>query len=285
MCFNRFDLFLERLPWVPTFYAVVDDRVAADIAETINEMVGLVRWAFLPDLHPAGVDFRTFVSARPNLLWLHPDRLSFSDDLPYCGINKSVTNVGLQVLHYLGVREIYLVGVDMDYALPQSTNRHNARDVTGTSDDDPNHFDPRYFGAGSKYHVPRLEETLLKYRGAADFFSKRGTKVYNAGVGGKLDVFPRVRFETLFPLDRRDEVRLALSVVGIEADADSLARAVPDATPATSIEDFGARTVITSATVGASLVAQVIVDYLPIGPVQDELLFVRRSVLGQGSSQ
>ncbi|MEX2375899.1 MAG: 6-hydroxymethylpterin diphosphokinase MptE-like protein [Dehalococcoidia bacterium] len=215
ICFNRFHLMFERLAWRPDMYAVSDDRVAFDIAdELVQEVLPEVDYAFFPDIHPFNVDFRTIIPARDNVYWMYLDRLDFSDELPYAGMNKTVANVAVQVLAYLGFNPIYLIGVDMSYARPQSVSEVNARDWTSTADDDPNHFDPRYFGQGRKYHNPRIDETRERYLRARDFFNARGVEIVNAGVGGELDVFPRVPFRSLFgEIDAASELELLREAV------------------------------------------------------------------------
>ncbi|MBZ0198923.1 MAG: hypothetical protein K8H86_03580, partial [Ignavibacteriaceae bacterium] len=80
---------------------------------------------------------------------------------------------------------------------------NSKRNLTSIKDDDPNHFDPRYFGAGRAYHKPRMEETFLRFEQAKNFFDKLGVEIFNAGIGGKLDSFPRVNFSDLFSILKR----------------------------------------------------------------------------------
>jgi len=279
MCFNRFNLMFERLSWRPTFYSVIDDRVLHDMAGEMEAVLREVEYAFFPDLHPYNIDFTKLLPASPNTYWLHLDRLTFSDDLPWCGINKTVANVGLQVLAYLGFAEIYLVGVDMSYQQQASVSHNTPRDVTAAADDDPNHFDPRYFGAGRKYHQPRMDETLEKFAEAKSFFDERGVKVMNAGVGGSLEVFPRVEFQSLFDLSPLEELRRLLAPTGRAPRSETLRDAVPEAValrPGTPWPS-GAVAVICTASDGASRIPKVIFDYVPYGPFGDEYLFLRRS--------
>ncbi len=215
MCFNRFHLMFERLAWRPRFYAISDDRVAFDVGhEVARDVLPLVEAAFFPDLHPYNVDFRKVIPDRDNVYWLYLDRLDFSDDLPYAGMNKTVANVGLQILAHLGFNPIYMIGVDMSYSKPASVVEVSSRDWTATKDDDPNHFDPRYFGAGRKYHAPRMDETRQRYVRGKEFYDARGVDVINAGVGGELDVFPRTQFRELFSdVDNDAELELIAEAV------------------------------------------------------------------------
>lgn len=280
MCFNRFDLMFERLAWRPTMYTVVDDRVAKDSADRINEIVRKVEFAFFPDLHPYNVDFTRFIAPGDNVYWLHLDSLLFRDDLPRCGINKTVANVGLQILGYLGFTKIYLLGVDLDYQRHGSVIAHSPRDLTATADDDPDHFDPRYFGAGHRYHQPRMEETFARFSEAREFFKARGVQIKNAGVGGRLDLFPRVDLHHLFPdVDRSTELCWLLEPVGLRPVGGSLAETFPQATRISepSEWDAAAAEILTSAAVGPSIVPRAIFTHVPLGPLGDEYAFVRRA--------
>ena len=58
--------------------------------------------------------------------------------------------------------------------------------------DDPNHFDPRYFGAGKTWHDPKLDRVLVNYRLAGEVYRAAGREIVNATVGGRLEVFPRL---------------------------------------------------------------------------------------------
>jgi hypothetical protein len=277
ICFNRFNLMFERLAWRPTMYATIDDRVLLDSVDEVGEIIPQVRHAFLPDLHPFNIDFQRRIAPAENLYWLRLDRLSFSADLPSCGINKTVTNVGLQILAFLGFTEIYLVGVDMDYQTPPDVEQ-DGRDWTSTSDSDPNHFDPRYFGTGRRYHRPLLDETLLKYREARAFFDARGCRVYNAGIGGKLEVFPRVDFRGLFPYSYEDELRLLLPGIQPVAGAETLIANFPTAHVVRTAGDW--RDDVPLQVVGADLapglIPQHVFTHVPFGPIGGEYLFRQR---------
>ena len=64
---------------------------------------------------------------------------------------------------------------------------------------DPNHFAANYFGKGFRWHLPDLEGSELSYRVANFMFKQSGRRIVDATVGGKLQVFPKVRYEDLFP--------------------------------------------------------------------------------------
>lgn len=223
MCFNRFALMEERINWFPNFYAVTDDLVLRDQAQELNDaIIPKVDYAFFPDLHPSNVSVKKLIDNVKNVLWLHVDKPDFSDNLPWCGINKTVVNAGIQIAAYLGFCEIYLIGVDMTFG-DQQIKKANSRNWQATGDD-PNHFDPRYFGKGRKYHNPGVAEMLEKFDNCRKFFEPRGVKIFNAGYGGKLEAFPRVIFDELLaitPVKQKDMLEDAIHAIDPSVGLDS----------------------------------------------------------------
>ena len=104
--------------------------------------------------------------------------------------------INLQLAHYMGFKEVFLIGMDFDYIIPESAIIDGAN-ITST-EDDPNHFDPSYFGAGKKWHDPKLHNVLKSYQHIQRVYLEDNRRIYNATKGGKLEVFPRVMYEELF---------------------------------------------------------------------------------------
>lgn len=113
------------------------------------------------------------------------DKMIFSDDITkgiYSGL--TVTYDMLQIAVYMGIKQIYLLGVDFNYI--------------GKTAQDGNHFyidsKKSNFQAGSFYR----EENLKAYQAARAYAEANGIEIFNATRGGALDVFERVDFDTLF---------------------------------------------------------------------------------------
>ncbi|GHU63233.1 hypothetical protein FACS1894123_05600 [Bacteroidia bacterium] len=273
MCFNRFGLMFERLNWLPNFYVVVDDLVVKDTSEEINSTIlPIVDMAFFPDIHPSNVEFTKYISHTPNVYWFNSDKPDFSDNLPFCGINKTVVNAGIQIAAYLGFSEIYLLGVDMTFG-DHKVKRISKRNWQST-ENDPNHFDPRYFSKGRKYHNPTVEEMLKRFDQARIFFDARGVNIYNAGVGGRLEAFPRVDFTSLFPFTD-DKVIAILNDCSIlkqkKIDLNTLSE---NAKP--FVENSQEEIIKTTISKGCELIPKLIEKYVPIGPYKDEYYFIKR---------
>lgn len=115
---------------------------------------------------------------------------SFYDDLtkPIC-VGYTVTYCALQVAYYMGFRRVFLIGVD--HSFKQQGNPHEIQTLDGP---DENHFHPDYF-AGQKWELADVEGSEVSYHMANYFYRRDKRAIYDATVGGKLDVFPKVDFQ------------------------------------------------------------------------------------------
>jgi hypothetical protein len=279
LCTNRFMLMLERLNFVPQYYACIDDRVLSTITEDIINVSPRFKYVFLPSIHPSGKNIYKLYNKLQNVYWLVLNKFGYSLDLPYVGINKSVTNCSLQIAAFMGFSEIYLLGVDMDYEDHKSVTKENNRDWTSKNDDDPNHFDPRYFGKGTQYHHPRLDETFKKWEEAKTYFESKGVKIYNATVGGKLEIFDRVNLKDIIGLNDREEMLLFLRKFEInDYISNNLIDYFHDAIVIKSPEEFNSKSekTIMDTETAISLIPKKIFDYIPYGPIHGQYIFIKR---------
>ena len=104
----------------------------------------------------------------------------------------TVTYAALQVAFHLGFQEVVLLGVDHSFTTQGKPNEEVVSDG-----DDPNHFDPRYFGDGFRWQLPDLATSELAYSIADFVYRDSGRQIYDATVGGKLRVFPRIDYDSL----------------------------------------------------------------------------------------
>ena len=105
----------------------------------------------------------------------------------------TVTNVCLQLAYHLGFSEVILIGVDHSFATRGTPNT-----TIQSEGDDPNHFSAAYFGKGFRWQLPDLEPSELAYRMARKAYEADGRRILDATVGGKLDIFEKVEYESLF---------------------------------------------------------------------------------------
>ena len=95
----------------------------------------------------------------------------------------------------MGFTEIYLIGVDFEYSIPDSA-RVDGLTIT-SAEDDHNHFHPDYFGKGKRWHLPKLENVERAMACAKESVETAGGRIFNATVGGRLELFHRVDYHEL----------------------------------------------------------------------------------------
>ncbi|WP_416672048.1 FkbM family methyltransferase [Egbenema bharatensis] len=185
----------------PTFYVVEDHLVAEDRGEKINQIQGPIKLfpIYLGYCLNEGDDtvFYNHIPRRS-----YPHGFDFSMDASehtYAGC--TVTFSCLQLAYYMGFKEIYLIGVDCNYEIPKDVEEKEEYSVKilDMKTSDPNHFDPDYFGKGYRWHDPQVDKMRGAYQEARKVCEANGVTIYNATIGGQLEVFPRVDYYSLFP--------------------------------------------------------------------------------------
>jgi hypothetical protein len=101
----------------------------------------------------------------------------------------TVTYVAMQIAFYMGFKQIFLIGVDHNFKAPGNPNEKQF--LQGI---DQNHFDQNYFG-NKEWHLPDLEASELSYHLANFHFRRDGRQIYDATMGGKLNIFPKISYE------------------------------------------------------------------------------------------
>ena len=148
---------------------------------------------FLSHTAAAGV-----VRDLPNIHRLHTLNVwSFYEDItqPICE-GYTVTYVALQLAYYMGFRRVFLIGVD--HSFKQSGQSNETQTYEG---DDQNHFDPNYF-KGQQWQLADVDGSEVSYHLANYHYRKDGREIWDATVGGKLEVFPKLGFADALQLAR-----------------------------------------------------------------------------------
>ena len=184
----------ERMGFYPTYYCMQDVLVAEDRAAEISAYKHSLK--ILPNY------VKKWVRGDEQTLWFNfidPKFMfpGFSHDASVCMFfGGTVSYDCMQLAYHMGFSTVYLVGFDHHYVIPKTIERDGNR-FTST-EDDPNHFSPAYFGKGLRWHDPKVDRMETAYRKAKREFERAGRKIYNATAGGKLEVFERVAYESLF---------------------------------------------------------------------------------------
>jgi hypothetical protein len=192
---NKIYLAFEQTDWRPTYYLVEDSMVVRQNFERINRLDGMTklfpyrlkRWA--PTFDNAlyfNLRFKRYYLGRPRFGVDALDALYWGSTIVYTCI---------QMACYMGIREIYLIGIDFNFSVPSQTTSKNKAVLI--SHGEKNHFHPDYRPPGEKWYQPNLHHQRQAFLSADNAVKAMGGHIFNATRGGKLDIFKRVDFDTL----------------------------------------------------------------------------------------
>ena len=201
---NRVAKIYPFTSWRPTFYvnvtvATADEGWRDSAKEAIVDTPSFVGYGTLPHL----LEAKGTVLSIPH----HVFPLWVSDDVPRQeypdpniwshDVSRNISKYGssmlavMQIAVYLGFKELIMVGCDMGW-----------RPFDYEEDKDPNHFTEDYWGkmnlSGQEIIVtPELAQRYTDDARSGHVLAKKvcdklGVKIYNATMGGELEVYPRV---------------------------------------------------------------------------------------------
>ena len=185
---NRIYLLFPELGFNTTYFVSINDLV---IEQCAQEIAALPMPKFI-----AWHSNRHFQRLPDDLVFLYTTYTGaqFAYDLTRrVWEGATVTNVALQLAFYMGFAQVILIGVDHNF-----TNKGKANQTVVSEGDDPNHFSPSYFGKGFRWQLPDLDTSEIGYSLARNAFHQAGREVLDATVNGKLTIFPKVDYNSLF---------------------------------------------------------------------------------------
>ena len=188
---NKIYLLFERVPLQLSYLVSTNALVIEQSREAFLEMPWPV---FLSFTAAHGL-----IPDRPNIYRLHTlNTWSFYEDItqPICEGN-TVTYVALQIAYFMGFRRVFLIGVD--HSFKQEGKAHETQVYEG---EDVNHFHPDYF-KGQKWQLADVYGSEVSYHLANYHYHRDGRQIYDATVGGKLQVFPKLSYEEALAMARK----------------------------------------------------------------------------------
>jgi hypothetical protein len=195
---NKIYLAFEETDWRPTYYTVLDVLVAENNNETIRKQK-------LTKIFDEAV--REYFSDAYDIIWLKyrhcPDKngkkqFDFSTDILLgCYPGWSVTHEQLQLAFYMGIRKIYLIGVDFCFTVPKPTGEMSGHGEVLRHEGEQNHFHPNYRQPGETWTMPKLDLQYQAFLAAKRVVEANGGKIYNASRKTVLDIFPKVNFDEI----------------------------------------------------------------------------------------
>ena len=220
---NRIHLDYDRWEWRPMHYVFVDYQTTLPQPVVMEELAQHIRAGeqvyvdqFLreqvykklksPEHMPDNIHFLEICDRLghigANYTSPHAPQAWHLDDPPiFCKFGSGLFTA-MQIAVMEGYNPLYLIGCDLGYV---------AMDLTSP---DPNHMHPDYVPAD-----PRMRSAIAMTAEYADLTNKKlefghqvayrsckdlSVQVFNAGVGGQLDVYPRVDLEEIFQRRRHE---------------------------------------------------------------------------------
>ena len=193
--FNRIYNIFSQSKWRPTFYISQKKKMllgCVDIVDKLDLPVKFIpiqlKWYYGINIHDA-IYF--------NMNWNFKDKNNnflFSDDAAQqliCG--DTVMYTAAQLAIYMGFTEIYLIGVDHHFHISQNNKGEIIIDNKVKD-----YFSDDYNIDKEKLYIPNTEKSTSTYISIKNYCNKNNVKVYNATRGGRLEVFKRVDFDSLF---------------------------------------------------------------------------------------
>lgn len=190
-CFgvNEIHRIFPKTKWRPKYYVIMD-RYSKSTPEEINNVES--QYVFLGDYYCRYNEVK-----RKDAICIH-QRLFLGKNSYPCSehIGKYVTNsptvsfAAMQIAAYLGYSEIYLLGIDHSYAFEFSKNgKIISTDVHKT------HF---FEDDNSRDIIGNVWGMTKAYESFENYARRNNIIVKNATRGGKLEIFERIDFDTLF---------------------------------------------------------------------------------------
>jgi len=188
---NRIYLLFPELGFTTTYFASINELVIEQFADEILALPMPTFLAWRSHLHfPSNLP----IAHLPTFLYTSYTGPRFSKTVTgRVWEGATVTNVALQLAFHMGFEKVILIGVDHNF-----TSKGDANKTVVSQGDDLNHFAPNYFGKGAKWQLPDLDTSEIGYTLAREAYRQDGRELLDATVGGKLTIFRKVDYNSLF---------------------------------------------------------------------------------------
>lgn len=202
MAANRiYDIF-EQTDWRPTYYFFIDNRSSKEFSTIIENLD--IKYKFVT------YEARKYIRRDRNIFYINSmgkkyiifkcnDKSShISEDVSqYFSQGHTVLFTAIQFAIYTGIKEIYLLGVDFNYShVLDKWGREKI--LEGVED----YFDGKKCAGSYLYYY----SVLNAWNAAKKYCDMHGIKIYNATRGGKLEVFERIDFDSIFEKGQQEKI-------------------------------------------------------------------------------
>lgn len=193
---NRIYKLFNQTSWRPTFYVCEDELIAGGQQAEIHSI--LAEEKFIPiELkwwHDVNIEDACYFHLNYQEEKRYP--YAFSTDIAHqIDCRGTVTCSCMQLAAYMGFSEIYLLGVDHNYRVTIDINGNTVTDLN-----QKDYFCEGYDADIKDVVVHDMGNNTRAYMDAKAYCDTTNgkTTIFNATRGGKLEVFRRVPFDSLF---------------------------------------------------------------------------------------
>lgn len=194
---NRIYLLFPELGFTCTYYLSVNDLVIEQCAQDILslQLPKFLSWRSRGFIRNALGDNIDLPSDPPlSFLYSTYSGPKFAHDARHrLWEGATVTYIAMQLAFHMGFKQVILIGVDHNF-----TTKGKPNTTVVSQGADPDHFDSNYFGKGFRWQLPDLETSERAYRMAHQNYADANREILDATIGGKLTVFPKVDYNSLF---------------------------------------------------------------------------------------
>lgn len=191
---NRIFKFFNETEWRPDCYVCEDINIFNDCIEEINKIESDIK--FIPINHHfyEGINISNAYYFKANYYREKDYPNSFSTDISIqMDSVGTVTFTCINIAAYMGFKEIYLLGVDHNYRITMDEEGN-----TTINENVKDYFCDDYDNDIKDLVAHNIWNNTRVYKKAKKACDEIGVKIFNATRGGKLEVFPRVDFDSLF---------------------------------------------------------------------------------------
>lgn len=184
---NRIYLLFAELGFSTSYFVSVNRLVMEQFADEIAAKVNVPKFTTQEN--------HDLAAAIPDTTFLFKhNAVGFYEDVRQ-GVwsGGTVTYVAMQLAFHMGFEQVVLIGVDHSFATKGKANK-----TVVSEGGDPNHFDARYFGKGVRWQLPDLDTSEIGYALARQHYEAAGRQIVDATIGGQLQIFPKVAYDSLF---------------------------------------------------------------------------------------
>lgn len=189
--------------WRPTYYTSVDNDVLVAEMDNIKKSGDYIKFINYKGKRYGRKQsdniWYLFVNGRFHIDPYRFDTIALNEDVSHhLNFTATVTVYAIELAIYMGFKEIFLLGIDNNYARRREKDGKIYNDPTVTA---TYFFEGMKNEKGNQKHdifIQNVEMFEQSYISARQFAEEHGVKIYNATRGGKLEVFERVDFDSLF---------------------------------------------------------------------------------------